>query len=96
MASYALLITLCGFNYSAVTHILALAPRIDVDPFHCFFSTANGWGTFALHGDKLEVTMLEGALQIEELHVTRKDQTKITHPSVFIGAGQSTTISWLP
>jgi non-lysosomal glucosylceramidase len=48
MASYALLIALSGFRYSAATKTLSLALQMLERPFRCFFSTASGWGRLTL------------------------------------------------
>ena len=70
MASYALLIALSGFHYSAPTRTLAIAPRLAAQPFTCFFSTASGWGTLTLRGDRLEIRLAAGELAVDTLHVT--------------------------
>lgn len=74
MASYALLPSLSGFRYSAVSHTLWLNPSLpQKNPFTCFFSTATGFGTIHLTKDTLTITMTEGELAIETLHL--KEQT---------------------
>ncbi|MCC7358551.1 MAG: hypothetical protein IT317_03690 [Anaerolineales bacterium] len=44
LASYALLLALSDFHYSAVTHCLSFAPRVYPDQFACFFSVEGAWG----------------------------------------------------
>lgn len=92
MASYALLIALSGFRYSAPTHTLAIAPRLEADPFTCFFSTASGWGMFTLHGDRLEVRLEAGELQVDKLEVTSRGKSIIVHPGIILRAGKTQTI----
>ena len=67
MASYALLGALSGFRYSAVDRTVWFAPRLTMRPFQCFFSTASGFGTIALHGRTVNVHIIEGELKIEKL-----------------------------
>jgi uncharacterized protein (DUF608 family) len=71
MASYALLASLSGFAYSAVTRELRLAPRVGGDGFRCFFSVATGFGVIVLEGKKLRVEMVEGFLDVGEVLVER-------------------------
>jgi uncharacterized protein (DUF608 family) len=88
MASYALLIALSGFSYSAVTRTLSLVPRLQTVPFTCFFSTAAGWGTITRNQETLEIRLLEGELAVEKLMVTWGDQSITLHPDVTIHAGE--------
>jgi uncharacterized protein (DUF608 family) len=67
MSSYALLGALSGFRYSAVDRTLWFSPKLKVQPFQCFFSTASGFGTIALHESTVTVRMVEGELPIEHL-----------------------------
>jgi uncharacterized protein (DUF608 family) len=87
LASYALLPALSGFRYSAVTQTLWLEPRLDMDSFRCFFSTASGWGTINLHDSAtpneapvLDIDLVEGTLPVKEMIVTWKGKT--WHPVV--------------
>ncbi len=92
MSSYALLLALSGFNYSAVTKTMTLAPRIDVNPFTCFFSTASGWGTFTLCADRLEVRLTAGELQVDTLEIASHGQSFVLHPGLILRAGEIQTI----
>jgi hypothetical protein len=92
MSSYALLIALSGFHYAAPTHTLTIAPRIEVDPFTCFFSTASGWGTFTLHANRLEVRLEVGELVVETLQITSHAKSILLQPDLIIHAGETTTI----
>jgi uncharacterized protein (DUF608 family) len=92
MSSYALLIALSGFHYSAPTRALTLAPRLPADPFTCFFSTASGWGTFSLHNDRLEVCLAEGELPVDALQVTCQGRSISLQPGVTVHAGDTTVI----
>lgn len=89
MSSYALLIALSGFRYSAVTHTLTLTPRLDIDPFCCFFSTASGWGTLVIHDNRVDIDLCAGTLQIEVLHVERSGQAISVQLGLTVCAGES-------
>jgi non-lysosomal glucosylceramidase len=71
MASYALLLALSDFRYSAVTQALHFAPRVYEDNFVCFFSVEGAWGLVrqALAGGErtAAVEVLYGTLTLREL-----------------------------
>jgi hypothetical protein len=92
MSSYALLIALSGFRYSAPTHTLTIAPRLDADPFTCFISTASGWGTLTLRADRLEVRLVNGELQVDTLQIASHGKSFILHPGLTLRAGEIQTI----
>lgn len=92
MASYALLIAMSGFRYSAPYHVLSLDPRVDRSNFTCFFSTASGWGTFTLNEDRLDVELVEGELIIETLLIYKGEEILKCSPGVIARAGERTTI----
>jgi hypothetical protein len=75
MASYALLAALSGFRYSAVSKTVWLAPKIDIDPFQVFFSTASGHGTIMLSGKSLNITVIEGELVLKQVFVDHAGET---------------------
>jgi hypothetical protein len=86
MASYALLLAVSGFFYSAVTHTLTLEPRLSpadtAASFTTFFSTASGWGTLSIRDDTLTVEMVEGILRLDHLRVTLAGRTMEVHPGL--------------
>ena len=88
MSSYALLIALAGFSYSAVTHTLTLAPALDDENFRCFFSTASGWGTLTLGKSSLTIDLQEGELALETVQVTRRGQAITLNPNRTVRAGK--------
>jgi hypothetical protein len=92
MSSFALLIALSGFRYSAATRSLTVAPAIDTEHFRCFFSTATGWGTFSLRENRLEIRLREGKLAVETLQVTFGSQTVTLHPDLTVRAGERKSI----
>jgi hypothetical protein len=92
MASYALLPALSGFSYSAVTRTLSVAPKLDLPEFRSFFSTASGWGTITLSGDRLEIQLIEGFLTVDHLRLTWGDRVHILYPGVTAQPGRDTMI----
>jgi uncharacterized protein (DUF608 family) len=92
MSSYALLIALSGFHYSAPRRTLSLDPRLDLEPFSCFFSTASGWGKLVLYLDRLEVHMIEGELTVDTLHVSWQNRIWTLQPRMTFYAGKSASI----
>ncbi len=88
MASYAMLIALSGFRYSAATRTLRLAPRLETDPFTCFFSTASGWGTFTVRAGRLEVRLEAGELCVDTLQVAFLGKSSTVRPGLTIHAGE--------
>jgi len=47
MASWAALLALSGFHYSAPIKMMSFSPRVNADNFSCFFSVDSGWGLFS-------------------------------------------------
>ncbi|MEO7714761.1 MAG: hypothetical protein ABIY70_01045, partial [Capsulimonas sp.] len=77
MASYAILNSLSGFRYCAVTKTLWFAPKAEGEaPFQAFFSAETGYGSVRLAGDVLEINMIEGHLQVDRLILTRNGDTQ--------------------
>lgn len=96
MSSYALLIALSGFRYSAVTRTLRLAPAIEQEAFRCFFSTASAWGSISLKKNQVEIRVQEGALVVDVLEITRAGRTTTLAPGVTIEAGKAVKFSLNP
>ncbi|MEO8614608.1 MAG: GH116 family glycosyl hydrolase [Luteolibacter sp.] len=69
MSSYALLFGLGGARYDAVDKVLYLEPRIKGD-FHCFLSTATGYGTVGVKNGKPFYTDVSGKLAFSEIKYT--------------------------
>lgn len=92
MASYALLIALSGFRYSAPDRTLYLAPKLDLEEFTCFFSTASGWGTFTLYPKRLEIQLEEGKLALDTLQLTWRGRTYQLHPRLEVQGGKKAVI----
>ncbi|MDD5369798.1 MAG: GH116 family glycosyl hydrolase [Anaerolineaceae bacterium] len=92
MASYGLLIALSGFRYSIPEKALYLNPRLEIDPFKVFFSTATGWGALIVKGSELIIRLEEGWLEIERLEVTLHGKTVSIEPKVRAIHGEKTVI----
>jgi non-lysosomal glucosylceramidase len=67
LASWSLLLALSGYRFSAVEQRLRFDPALDLDPFRCFFSTAEAWGSYEQRS--------EGESQVHSLHVVEGELT---------------------
>jgi non-lysosomal glucosylceramidase len=67
MASWSAVVAMSGFQYDAPAQTLAIAPKSDVKPFQCFWSTGTGWGTFRLSGAQLTLRVLTGKLAVKQV-----------------------------
>lgn len=97
MSSYALLGALSGFRYSAVDRTLRFGPRLPVNrsadaEFRSFFSTESAFGTITLGAEALTVSVIEGALTVDRLLLTREGQTEAYDWKTAIGAGHFATM----
>jgi uncharacterized protein (DUF608 family) len=93
MASYALLIALAGFRYSAPEKTLYLEPRLEL-PMEAFFSTASGWGTLVVAEHSVTVRLEEGHLDIERLAITLGGKTTTVEAHVTASAGKKAVIAF--
>ena len=92
MASYGLLIALSGFRYSAPARTLYLEPKLAVDPFKVFFSTATGWGTITVQGNQVSIHLSEGLLLVDTLVITLNGKTTTLNPQLSIKKGKKAVI----
>jgi hypothetical protein len=73
LASYAVMLALAGFRYSAPAQRLGFSPRVSADDFACFFSVASGWGLYRQRttpkGLEVTVKVERGSLALRELEV---------------------------
>ncbi|OIO02791.1 hypothetical protein AUJ67_01960 [Candidatus Desantisbacteria bacterium CG1_02_49_89] len=71
MASWAALLALSGFHYSAPILMMSFSPRVNADNFSCFFSVDSGWGLFSQKraGKKMtaRVEVAYGSLSLQTL-----------------------------
>lgn len=56
MASWALVLALSGYHYSAPEKLISFAPKVNAGDFHCFYSTGSGWGTYSQKTNGSELT----------------------------------------
>jgi uncharacterized protein (DUF608 family) len=94
MASYALLGSISGFRYSAVTKTLSFGPKIEREMFSTFFSTASGFGTITLDTHHLTIEMQEGTLEVERVLLTRCGELRSMEWNIRIQAGQNAKLEW--
>ena len=80
LASYALLLALGGFSYSAPEQRLGLAPRVAADDFRSFFSVGSGWGSLRQKvSDKkaqVSVVLVRGELALRSLETALVGRNK--------------------
>jgi non-lysosomal glucosylceramidase len=73
MASYALLLALSGFHYSAADRRIEFAPRLAAEDFRTFFCVASGWGVYSQrqHEGRQELTLelRYGSLDLRQVTV---------------------------
>jgi hypothetical protein len=70
MASFALLQSFSGFRYSKLTKTLEFSPQFKERPFRVFFATADAHGMIELKENKIQIDVLEGALELESIRLT--------------------------
>jgi uncharacterized protein (DUF608 family) len=71
MASYGVFLAACGFEYHGPRGHIAFAPRLTPESFRAPFTTAEGWGTFAVHAERgmrsAELLIKWGKLRLRSL-----------------------------
>jgi hypothetical protein len=89
MASYGVLLALCGFRYHGPHALLGIAPRITPDDFKAPFTSAEGWGTLAQRRTGREqtdsVTVKWGRLRLRTLAVELPKDARLSETSVTLG-----------
>jgi non-lysosomal glucosylceramidase len=77
LASYAVLLALSGFQYSAPEGRIGFEPRISGDDFACLFSVASGWGLYRQkatgQGLQVNLSVRYGSLTLRTLEVGGTD-----------------------
>ena len=90
LASWGVLIALCGYEYHGPKGRLGFAPRITPEDFRSAFTAAEGWGTFAqtrVHNVQTEsIIMRRGKLRLKTLAFAIEDTVK----SVKVTVGEET------
>ena len=88
MSSYALLIALSGFCYSAPQKTLFISPKLPRRPFRCFFSTASGWGTITLEEETIGIKLIEGVLDVRTIILELAGKKQAIPCDVVIGSDE--------
>ena len=74
MAAWSSFVALSGFDYTGASGAVIAVPRIAHEKFHCFWSTATGWGTFTYQptqdATRFELKVLEGTLECKSCEVS--------------------------
>ncbi len=60
MSAWSGVLALSGFRYHGPTAAVTAIPRIQADPFRCFWSSGTGWGTFSITGGEFRIRVIEG------------------------------------
>ncbi len=69
MASWSAILVFSGFIYDAHSGRVELLPKVMAEPFRCFWSTPNAWGSFICSPSGLLVAPAVGNLKVKELRV---------------------------
>ena len=87
MSSWAVLLALNGFHYSALEKRLTLTPRTRTASLRSFWTLPSGWGTFthsqSAAGQKAEIRATEGTLALATLALEGRGKAK---PAVKLGS----------
>ena len=67
LSSWALLLALSGYRYSAPAGRLGFAPRVAADDFRCFFTAGTAWGTVEITARGATLSVQAGELRLAEL-----------------------------
>ena len=86
MASWGVLLGLCGFEYHGPHGHLGFAPRITPDDFWAAFTAAEGWGTLAQTRESgnqtCRIEMKWGKLALNSLAFELPEDAKIRQTSI--------------
>lgn len=73
MASWAPILAISGFQYSAVSNDLTFLPKLGANPFRSFWCTPTAWGVFSESDSKrrvrTELKVLEGQIALARLRL---------------------------
>jgi uncharacterized protein (DUF608 family) len=75
LSSWALLLALSGYEYSAPAGRLRFAPRVPAGEFRCLFTAGTAWGSVSIDEHGATVTVAEGELRLHTLEVADRIQT---------------------
>jgi non-lysosomal glucosylceramidase len=69
LSSWALLLALSGYEYSAPAGRLRFAPRVSTADFRCLFTAGTAWGEVRIRGESAELTVHAGELRLRRLEI---------------------------
>jgi non-lysosomal glucosylceramidase len=86
MAAWSCFLVLSGFRYAAPSERVTAAPLWKELPFHCFWSSGSGWGTFSLDESSFSLTVSEGEIAVREAefsaHSTGQSSANLQHATL--------------
>ena len=71
MASYALLISLSGFEYDMTCGHIGFNPKTEQKQFRCFFSLGKVWGTIQIEEASVRLDVLWGGIQLQSFSCSK-------------------------
>jgi len=71
MASWAVLLSLSGYQYDGVDHTMAFSPQLNKNKFYTFWSSGNGWGSFNLDKNKITLKIEYGKLKLSRFGISK-------------------------
>jgi uncharacterized protein (DUF608 family) len=86
LSSWALLLALSGYRYSAPARRLAFAPRVSAGDFRCLFTAGTAWGTVEITADGATLRVEAGELRLERLEI--ENRVHAYDPPVVVRPGQ--------
>jgi non-lysosomal glucosylceramidase len=86
LSSWALLLALSGYHYSAPAGHLRFAPRLAADSFRALFTAGTAWGTVEIGAAGATLTVLEGEVTLRTLEIG--DRAHAFAPPVVVRPGQ--------
>ena len=93
MASYALLLALSGFHYSAVERSMKFSPRMNGEKFNCFFAAGSAWGRYSQQQSsealEADLEVLHGSIVLKRMFIGRvADSGSVNSAAVEMPDGQ--------
>jgi len=97
MASYAVFLAACGYEYHGPKGYLAFAPRIQPEAFRAPFTTAEGWGTFPQRRtDQVQTASVGvrwGRLKLKRLRLGLKENFRPAQVAVKLAGNPVSNVS---
>jgi uncharacterized protein (DUF608 family) len=90
LSSWALLLALSGYGYSAPAARLGFAPPGPADDFRCLFTAGTAWGTVEITGSRATLTVQAGELVLRHLEVG--DRVHTFDPPVVVTSGHPLSV----